>query len=200
MNSIVLATRNPGKVAEISAMLGNLPIKIQTAGDFPDVPEVIEDRETLEENALKKASEIYQWTGLPSLADDSGLEVFALGMRPGVYSARYAGERATYEDNNRKLLAELSGYPPEQRGAQFRCVAALVDGDFRKVCVGICRGTIASVPRGTNGFGYDPLFIPDGFEKTFAELSIDIKNRMSHRAMAFDCMKRILRDRMRSSF
>ena len=197
VKSLLLATRNPGKVKEIIAILKDLPIEIRTLQDFPDLPEVVEDGKTFEENALKKAREIYLRTNIPSLADDSGLEVFALDMRPGVYSARYAGEKVTYEDNNNKLLEELNSLPPEKRGARFRCVAALIGNDLQEVCDGICRGAIATEPRGTGGFGYDPLFIPEGFEETFAELPIDVKNRMSHRAMAFGRIRSLLQDRLR---
>ncbi|MBI1804415.1 MAG: RdgB/HAM1 family non-canonical purine NTP pyrophosphatase [Ignavibacteriae bacterium] len=194
---VVLATSNPGKVREITAILGDLSIRIKTLRDFSDFPHVVEDGKTLEENAVKKAREIYLQTGIPTLADDSGLEVFALAMRPGVFSARYAGEKVSYEDNNRKLLGELKSVSIEKRGAQFRCAAALVGDDFEEVSAGICRGTITTELRGTGGFGYDPLFVPEGFDQTFAELPIDVKNRMSHRARAFLRMKTILRDRLR---
>ena len=194
MKKLILATRNKGKLKEISALLSDLPIEVVSVLDFPDIPEVVEDSATLEENALKKARAVFNVTHLPSLADDSGLEVFALDMKPGVHSARYAGERVTYEDNNRKLLEELKNVPQEQRQARFRCVAAFVADGIEKTTKGICNGRIIDVPRGTGGFGYDPLFVPDGYDKNFAELSLEVKNRISHRAKAFEEMKRFLKE------
>lgn len=189
---IVLATRNKGKVAEISEILAGLPVEFVGLEVFPDLGELIEDGATLEENAFKKAQQAYQATGLPSLADDSGLEVFHLGMRPGVISARYAGENVTYEQNNVKLLGELEGVPLSQRVARFRCVALLFDGTMEKMTTGICHGVITTAPRGHGGFGYDPIFQPKGYDETFAELSISIKNSMSHRAKAFRGMRSFL--------
>ena len=197
MQSIVLATNNTGKIKEILAILSGLSLDIKTLKDFSDVPDLIEDGATLEENALKKARTVFAFTKIPALADDSGLEVFALDMRPGVYSARYAGEKVTYEENNRKLLEELKGVPLEKRAAQFRCVAALVGEGFEELSDGICRGMLTTELRGTEGFGYDPLFIPEGYNKTFAELPAEIKNRFSHRAIAFDKIKSILPNRFK---
>lgn len=192
MKKILLATRNWGKVEEIQAILQGLPFAILTMRDFPDVPEVIEDGSTLEENALKKAKEVHRSTGLPVLADDSGLEVEVLGMHPGVISARYAGEGATYEDNNAKLLKELATISMQNCNARFRCIAAFVDAQTEKLFEGICSGTIAEIPRGTGGFGYDPLFVPDGYKQSFAELPPEVKNTLSHRAQAFRLMKQFL--------
>ncbi len=193
MNKLILATRNKGKLKEIGALLNDLPIELVSILDFPDIPAVAEDGTTLEENALKKARAMFNATHLPALADDSGLEVFALDMRPGVHSARYAGERVTYEDNNKKLLEQLRNIPAEQRQARFRCVAAFVAEDIEKTTEGVCAGRIIEAPRGMGGFGYDPLFVPDGYDKTFAELPLEVKNRISHRAKAFEAMKEFLR-------
>ena len=189
---IILATRNPGKVQEIKAILSGIPLDITSLLDMPHLPDVIEDGTTLEENALKKAKEIFHATNTPVLSDDTGLEVFHLGMKPGVYSARYAGEHASYEDNYMKLLHELEGVPFARRGAQFRCVAVFFGDGIEKITEGICRGRIAASLRGTGGFGYDPVFVPDGGEKTFAELSPDLKNQISHRSKAFFQLKKFL--------
>ncbi len=193
MPVIMLATRNPGKVREIVHLMEGMSIVVQSLHDRPDLPEIEEIGSTFEENALIKARATYAMTGFPSLADDSGLEVFALGMRPGVFSARYAGENATYDDNNRKLLKELGRVPAQERSARFRCVAAFFDGTTEHLEEGSCNGRIAGSPRGAGGFGYDPLFIPDGFTETFAELPIEVKNTMSHRSIAFRGMAGFLR-------
>jgi XTP/dITP diphosphohydrolase len=192
MQRIILATRNAGKVAEIRAILGGLPFAIESVADHPGLPEVEENGVSLEENALKKAREIYRASGLTALSDDTGLEVFALGLRPGVVSARYAGKEATYADNNRKLLAELAGSAADRRTARFRCVAALVGEGIETITTGICHGRIIDAPRGEGGFGYDPIFVPDGYDRTFAELPADVKNEISHRAKAFREMRKVL--------
>jgi XTP/dITP diphosphohydrolase len=193
MDTLILATRNGGKIRELVALLRDLPVTIVSLNERAGIPEVVEDGTTFQENALKKAREIFRATGIPSLADDSGLEVDVLGMRPGVYSARYAGENVSYEANNVKLLAELAGVPAEKRGAQFRSVVAFVAPGREELTEGICRGTIATAPRGENGFGYDPLFIPDGYQLTFAELTLDLKNSISHRALALRRMTEIIK-------
>jgi XTP/dITP diphosphohydrolase len=190
--TLVVATRNPGKLKEIQALLSDLPVRCVSVTDCPGVEDVVEDGETLEANALKKARAVSQATGLPTLADDSGLEVFALDGRPGVYSARYAGENVTYADNNKKLLRELTGVLPEKRKASFRCIICFIDGDSVHSTEGSCPGSILLEMRGSGGFGYDPLFMPDGFDKTFAELSIEEKNVISHRAKALKQMKEFL--------
>ncbi len=177
---------------EITEILTNLPIQIQSLLDYPTVPDINEDGKTLEENALKKARTAFEHTMLPSLADDSGLEVIHLNMEPGVRSARYAGENATYGDNNRKLLLALRDATEEQRRAQFRCVIAFVASGVEKVVEGVCPGKVTDQPRGNGGFGYDPLFIPDGFQQTFAELDPEIKNRISHRGIALEGIKDFL--------
>ena len=193
MREIILATRNPNKVREIRSILDFLPVTFSSLLDLQDIPDIVEDGSTLDENAFIKARFLYQRVKIPALADDSGLEVFALDGRPGVYSARYAGEHATYEDNNKKLLAELVSFPAEKRKARFRCVAAFVGPSTEYAVEGICEGTIIHAPRGTGGFGYDPLFVPDGYPETFAELSPEVKNSISHRSAAFRAMGEYLR-------
>ena len=186
IHELVLATRNRHKGEELAALLGGLGIKIRTLDEFPDAPEVVEDGDTCEANAIKKAHAIAAWTGLPAVADDTGLEVDALGGRPGIYAARYAGEDATYEDNCRKLLLELTGVPPEQRTARFLTVAAIaLPLDEVRVAQGVLDGVIAEEARGALGFGYDPLFLIPELGKTLAELSADQKNSISHRGKAF---------------
>ncbi|MBI4546857.1 MAG: RdgB/HAM1 family non-canonical purine NTP pyrophosphatase, partial [Ignavibacteriae bacterium] len=181
MHTLILATRNQGKIREIRSILLGLPLEIKSLLEFPHLPEIVEDGSTFEENALKKARNIFALTRSPTLSDDSGLEVFSLRERPGVLSARYAGEHVSYDANNKKLLAELKGFPVDQRRAQFRCVAAFVGDEIEKIVEGVCHGTIIDEPRGSGGFGYDPIFIPDGYQTTFAELPLHIKNHISHR-------------------
>ncbi len=193
IKELVLATRNKDKGRELAALLADLGIVIRTLAEFPDAPEVIEDGETCEANAVKKAVTIASYTGLPAVADDTGLEVEALGGRPGVHAARYAGEGVTYEDNWRKLLRELEGVAWEKRRARFVTVAALAEpsGSVR-TATGLLEGCIAEKPAGTGGFGYDPVFYVPELEKTLAELSSDEKNRISHRARAFAKVREIL--------
>jgi len=180
---LVIATRNIHKLDEIRGIFDFGGLEVASAFDFPEIPDVVEDRDTLEGNALKKAVEIAAATGLWAMADDSGLEVEALNGAPGVYSARYAGEHCSYADNNAKLLRVLAG--KENRAARFRTVIALSDPEGHAQTVeGECAGVIIEELRGTNGFGYDPLFIPDGYTQTFAELDAGEKNRISHRARA----------------
>lgn len=190
----MLATRNPDKGRELAALLKDLGIRIRTLAEFQDAPEVVEDGETCEANAVKKAVTIARHTKLPAAADDTGLMVEALGGRPGVHAARYAGEQATYDDNCRKLLRELAGVPRERRGARFVTVAALADPDGKfEVVQGVLDGQVAEAPAGTKGFGYDPVFFVPELGKTLAQLTADEKNRISHRARAFIKLKEILR-------
>ncbi|TKB54462.1 MAG: XTP/dITP diphosphatase, partial [Nitrospira sp.] len=193
IRELVLATRNRHKGEELAALLGDLGITIRTLDEFPDAPEVVEDGDTCEANAVKKARAIAEFTGLPAVADDTGLEVDALGGRPGIYAARYAGEDATYEDNCRKLLRELAGVPRERRTARFLTVAAIAlpSGEVR-VAQGALDGVIAEAASGTLGFGYDPVFLIPELGKTLAQLSADQKNTISHRAKAFMKMREIL--------
>jgi XTP/dITP diphosphohydrolase len=180
---LVIATRNAHKLDEIHDIFDFANLEVLSAFDFPDVPDVVEDGKTLEDNAKKKAVEIALATGCWALADDSGLEVNALNGAPGVYSARYAGEHCSYADNNARLLKELAG--KTDRSARFRTVIALSDpGGNVQTVAGECPGVIIGEQRGTNGFGYDPLFVPSGYSETFAELSAEVKNRISHRAKA----------------
>lgn len=194
IKEILLATRNSDKVRELTALLRDLGIRIRTLVDFPTAPEVEEDGATCEANALKKAMEIASATGIPSVADDTGLEVDALGGRPGVFAARYAGEGATYEENCRKLLKELAGVPPARRTARFLTVAALaMPGGHSRVAMGTLVGVIAEKCVGSQGFGYDPVFFVPELGRTLAELTAEEKNRVSHRAKAFRAMADVLR-------
>jgi XTP/dITP diphosphohydrolase len=193
IRELVLATRNRHKGEELAALLGDLGITIRTLDEFPDAPDVVEDGDTCEANAVKKARAIAEFTGLPAVADDTGLEVDALGGRPGIYAARYAGEDATYEDNCRKLLRELAGVPREQRTARFLTVAAIaLPLEGVRVAQGTLDGVIAEEASGTLGFGYDPVFLIPELGKTLAELPAGEKNRISHRAKAFLKMREIL--------
>ena len=196
MKKLILATRNTFKIEELKAFLGDSGLEILTLNDLPQAPPLLEDGTTLQENALKKARAVNQFTKIPALADDSGLEVFFLNGRPGVRSARYAGDDATDEQNNEKLLAEMRGVAPRRRRCQFRAVLALVGDGFEELSEGICPGKLGESPRGRNGFGYDPIFIPEGFSGTFAELTTEQKNRISHRARAHERMKEVLRQRL----
>ncbi|MEO5955982.1 MAG: XTP/dITP diphosphatase [Nitrospiraceae bacterium] len=195
MRELVLATRNQHKVIELVALLRDLGITIRSLDEFPDAPDVVEDGVTCEANAIKKARAIAGFTGLPAVADDTGLEVDALGGRPGVYAARYAGEDATYDDNCRKLLRELTGVPRERRTARFVTVAAIAlpSGEMR-VVHGMLNGSIAEEANGALGFGYDPVFFVPELGKTLAQLSADQKNTISHRAKAFTLAKDLLRE------
>lgn len=182
---LVIASRNEKKKRELLQIIGDLDLEVATLNDFPEAPEVEEDGLTFHENAIKKAREIAQFTGCMSLADDSGLEVDALGGLPGVHSARFAGEPSDDERNNQKLLKMLEGVPAQERTARFRCVIAIAFPDGRvETTEGTCEGRVGFAPKGSAGFGYDPLFIPDGFDMTFAELSPEVKNSISHRGKA----------------
>jgi XTP/dITP diphosphohydrolase len=193
MWKIVVATHNKGKLKEIKELLKVLKdydVELVGLDSFPGIPMVREDGNTFYENALKKAHYVAEYSGLPAIADDSGLEVDALEGKPGVYSSRFAGENATDEDNNVKLLEMLKGVPYDKRTARFKCVAVLYipDGATEATIItaeGVCEGIIGMEPKGTAGFGYDPLFVVPEFGKTFAELGEDTKNRISHRAEAF---------------
>jgi len=184
---ILVATMNAGKLREYERLLADVPgLELETMESLSEPVEVVEDRDTFRGNALKKAIEIAAVAGMPCLADDSGLEVDAIGGRPGVYSARYAGEGATDSENNAKLLDELSRTADDERTARFRCAIVIADesGIELAIAEGACEGVIGSEPKGTHGFGYDPLFIPDGYTQTMAELGPDTKNEISHRAKA----------------
>ncbi|UCB51632.1 MAG: XTP/dITP diphosphatase [Candidatus Zixiibacteriota bacterium] len=193
MRRIVLATNNKHKIKEIKDILSGLAVKIVTLDDFPGAPRVEETGKTLEENAILKAEAVYRFTGLPSLADDSGLEVDALHGAPGVMSSRFAGEHCSFEDNNRKLLQMMSDVPWEKRGAKFVCVVALMRDSGQPAMVrGEVKGRITLEERGEKGFGYDPVFYLPQLNKTFAQLSFKEKNRISHRARAFGKAKNLI--------
>lgn len=197
---VVLGTRNAHKVDELRALLEGLPLEILSLSDFPDVPEVMEDGATLDDNAVKKATTVAAHTGLPSLADDTGLEVEALGGAPGVRSARYSGEDANTARNNEKLLSDLNGVPRERRSAAFRCVVALaIPGGGVSTVEGVTRGVILEEPRGEGGFGYDPLFLPDGHDRTYAEMTAVEKNAVSHRGKAIKRAGALLRELVKHS-
>ena len=186
MRSLLLGTRNPGKVIEIVSVLADSGWSFSSLQEFPNVGEAEENFVTYAENAIAKAQFYATATGLCALADDSGLEVAALDGAPGVFSARYAGEHASDADRRALLLSELTRIGDTARRARFVSAVAIArpDGEILNVSEGICDGTITLAPRGTGGFGYDPLFIPDGHDQTFAELPDTIKNRISHRARA----------------
>jgi XTP/dITP diphosphohydrolase len=180
---LLVATSNRHKLREIRDIFMMPSVELMSLDEFEDVPEVEEDGETFADNAVKKAVEVARKTECWTMADDSGLEVVALGGRPGVRSARYAGEPADYQANNSKLIEELSG--TDNRAARFVCVMALSDPEgYCRTVRGICEGTITKEPRGINGFGYDPVFLPANGEMTFAEMTPEQKNVISHRAAA----------------
>jgi len=196
--TLVMATRNPGKIRELRQILKDLDVHLLSLDDFPELPEIPERGPTFAENAAAKAREVARLTGLPALADDSGLEVAALRGRPGVWSARYAQDRTapappTDQDNWRKLLEEMAGVPLEARGARFVCEIALAlpDGRLFKAH-GECAGRIALTPQGEQGFGYDPVFALPEYGRTMAELGPRVKNRISHRARALAALKELL--------
>lgn len=191
---IILATRNNHKIEEIKKILADSKIEILTLKDFPDVPEIEETGKTLEENAVLKAKKVFSVTGMPALADDSGLEVDALDGAPGVISARFAGPECSYKDNNLKLLRLLKGVPREKRGATFRCVVALaLSQDDIRVVKGKVKGIITESEIGENGFGYDPVFFHPESGKNFAELGREEKNRISHRGIAFGKARKLIK-------
>ena len=192
---LLVATRNRNKVRELEALLADTELKVRSYRDFPGAPEVPETGQTFAENATTKAVTLATHTGRLTIADDSGLEVDALDGRPGVISARYAGPNATDVENNEKLLGELEGVPEPQRTARFRCAIALATPEgLIGVVEGVCDGRIATEPGGTEGFGYDPIFVKDDMVKTFAELPLELKNRVSHRGRALEKALMLLED------
>jgi len=173
--------------------LKGLDLQIHALSDFSEVPEIEEDGESFAENALKKARFYSRYFGKLTIADDSGLEVDGLNGLPGIYSARYAGKRASSQENNKKLLREMEGLPISKRGARFRCILAVVSPGGREVIAeGSCRGRIGFREKGKRGFGYDPLFVLPKSRKTMAELSLEEKNRISHRGKALKKLKRLI--------
>ncbi len=193
---ILIATRNSGKVLELKNILDGLPFELLNLKDFPNVVEAEETGATFTENAKLKAQSYARQTGLFALADDSGLEVAALGGAPGIYSARYAGENADDAAKIEKLLDQISRTGSVDRSARFVCAAAVAGetGEILFTAEDYCEGKIAFEPRGKNGFGYDPVFVPSGFDRTFGELSDSVKRKISHRAHALEKIIRYLRD------
>lgn len=185
--ALLVATLNKGKLVELRELLADLPFKISDLGAFPAIKPIPETGQTFAENASLKARGYAKQSGLLTLADDSGLEVDALNGAPGIRSARYGPDGASDADRTHKLLAELSGVSTDARTARFVSVIVIADktGELLSVSTGMCEGRIAEMAKGSHGFGYDPIFIPNGFHQTFGELQPEVKNRMSHRAHAF---------------
>jgi len=194
---LIFASRNPHKIAELGHALQGLPLAVRSAADFPAVPEVEETGATLAENAFLKARAVHAATGELSLADDTGLEVDALGGAPGVESARFAGPEQDYARNLEKLLQTMRAIPDEQRGARFRTVIAILfpDGSSAQA-EGVCAGRILRERRGTSGFGYDPIFFLPEQQRTFAEMTLEEKNLVSHRGRAMQAARKILAARL----
>ena len=191
MKKILLATTNKGKFNDVKEILKDLDVEILSFLDFDDYPNVEETGSTFLENAELKCKVAFEKYGIPSFGDDSGLEAFQLNGEPGIYSARYAGENADDESNNLKLIAKLSKLPEPHPG-RFVCAAVYYDGNEFKSAIGEVRGNIIKSPRGNNGFGYDPLFIPSEYNITTAEMSHEEKNKISHRLNAFKELKKFL--------
>ncbi len=196
MFELLVATHNRGKVAELGGLFSGLPIKLRYLAEFPGISEIEETGGTFVENARIKARGYAVGSGIMAIADDSGLEVAALGGRPGIHSARYGGKDIGFDRKIAMLLSELSQVPVDKRHARFVCAAAIADkhGNILFESTGICNGTIAEKPLGKGGFGYDPIFVPDGFDETFGELSTSVKEKISHRARAFNEIIPFLRD------
>ena len=190
--TLVLATHNPDKQAEMNAVLSDLGLDVIGLDQYPEIDDIPENGTTLLENALIKARAVHLKTGFPALADDTGLEVDALHGAPGVYSARFAGEDATYQDNVKKLLSVMTGVSRQNRTARFRTVVALIDSDTELWTEGIIEGLITRDQRGAGGFGYDPIFEAADTGKTFSEMSAAQKNEISHRARALQKMRKKL--------
>jgi|TARA_B100000401_G_C52609289_1_gene625869 XTP/dITP diphosphohydrolase len=192
--NIVVATHNMDKCKEILSELSDLNVSLKTLKEYPEIGEIEETGTTLEENALIKVREVYAATGLPSMGDDTGLEVDALDGEPGVYSARFAGENCSYQDNVNKMLKEMQNVPDLERGAQFRTVVAYKDSKRELICEGIVKGNITTEIKGFGGFGYDPLFYIPEYKKTFAEMTMEEKSKISHRGIAIRGMVQLLKD------
>jgi len=188
MKKIIFGSGNKGKIREVKKLFQGTNIKIISLYELGDIPEIVEDADTFEGNAKLKAEAIFQLYGVPVIADDSGLVVEQLDGEPGIYSARFAGENVTYEDNNKKLLKKLSEFPKPHK-AKFVCSAVYYDGEKYLNAFGELEGEIIDEYCGNNGFGYDPLFKPEGFQLTLAQMSLEAKNGISHRARAFGSLK-----------
>ncbi len=190
---LALATGNRGKIEEIRALLSGLDIEVLTGDELEGWPDLEEKGDTFEENAVYKALTLSRWAAIHALADDSGLEVEALGSRPGVMSARYAGKQGDDAANIARLLREMEGIAPESRGARFVCVLVLASPAGETIEVReTCEGSITSAPRGDRGFGYDPVFVPQGLDRTMAELPLEEKNAISHRGKALRRLRSLL--------
>ena len=192
--SVLIASKNPHKIAEMTAILAVTGVRVLSGLEYPNLPDVEETGSTLEENAVLKAESVYRVAGLSCVADDTGLEVDALNGAPGVYSARYAGREATYNENVVKLLGELDQVPPERRTARFRSVIVLKTDSGTRIFHGVCEGEILTDPAGTGGFGYDPVFRPAGYEESFAQMDASEKNRISHRGLALQKLNEFLQE------
>jgi XTP/dITP diphosphohydrolase len=193
-NGLLLATQNEGKLKELRQLLGDLPFELYGLSDFPNVESIPETGASFIENASLKAVGYSLQTRLLTLADDSGLEVAALGGAPGIFSARYAGEGALDEERTARLLNELKDFPAGKRSSRFVSAVAIADchGQIIKTSVGTCEGQIEFSPRGSKGFGYDPIFVPSGYDQSFAELRSETKNQISHRAQALLAARQFL--------
>lgn len=195
MRELIVATKNKGKLKEIKELLKEFDLKVTSLAEYPDVPEIVEDGKDFYENALIKARTVARHTGKLVLGEDSGIEVEYLNNAPGLFSSRFAGEDATDDDNNAKLMRELDGVPKEKRKARYRCFVAMLDGEkIVGVVDGRCEGYIATEPHGENGFGYDPYFLIEEYGKTFGELDPAIKSKISHRAKALVKVKELIKE------
>ncbi|OEF99993.1 non-canonical purine NTP pyrophosphatase [Vulcanibacillus modesticaldus] len=191
---VIVATKNQGKLKEFSKMLGDLGINVRSLTDFDDVPEIVEDGETFEENARKKAEFIKNLYNLPTIADDSGLMVDILDGKPGIYSARFAGEEKNDQKNMEKLLSLLQDVEIKERTARFvSAIALAIPGEETIIVRGTCEGLISYEPRGKNGFGYDPIFYLPQYDKTMAEITPELKNQISHRSNALKELLRVIK-------
>jgi XTP/dITP diphosphohydrolase len=197
---IVLATHNWDKCAEMLAIFGAMPIELLTLNEFPEIGEIIEDGQTLIENAAIKAKTVHKLTNLPTIADDTGLEVDALSGQPGIYSARYAGENCSYLDNINKLLQEMKDVPTKKRSGLFRTAISYVDDNMELATEGVVEGLITDVTKGIDGFGYDPVFYVPEMNKTYAEMSMKEKNQISHRGKAVKKMQKLLQFHFSKTF
>jgi XTP/dITP diphosphohydrolase len=202
VKELIVASRNKGKVAEIKALLADLPFKVTSLLEYPHIPEIIEDGKTYRANALKKARETARATGKMAMSDDSGIEVRALGNAPGIYSARFAGEGASEKARNNKLFKMLKGVPMHKRQARYRCVIALVNARGKELGVvqGTCSGYVTTRDIGKNGFGFDPLFLLKRYNKTFGQLPPELKAKISHRARALKKFRLLLSQATATSF
>jgi XTP/dITP diphosphohydrolase len=191
---IIFATKNNGKLREVSHIFGDKDFELLSLNDFNNVEEILEDGNSFEENAIKKAKSVFEKFKMPVIADDSGLVVEQLNGEPGIYSARYAGENAADDENNKKLISKVLLLSQPHK-AKFVCSAVFCDGYNLLKAEDEVVGQVIHEPRGTNGFGYDPLFIPEGYNQTTAELNLYEKNKISHRAKAFKKLLKLIKER-----